>query len=313
MKKLNLEAENAVLGFEVAFETLGEGGSFPSRVETRKLRLDVGCGSKPTGDVNVDFFVRGWNSQEGDQKRGGFLNPKLIPNFVVADAEHLPFKDDVFEVVFSSHVIEHVAKPFLMYSEMRRVASRKVIVRCPHRQGSGAKRPFHFNYLDEGWFKLAVNRLGSQGLQFVRAYEFLCSSRVHCPKRLEKSIPWRVFKRFERKFGVKRPFEVEAWLTKTEVSEKSSELRFFVIYNSLATLKNCFLASPYIKSNNISLHENLSGEPLPIIFNRYVESYLKNNKDCWLVFCHQDFVLNEELMGNMSVIWEISFHFKLLS
>jgi hypothetical protein len=64
----------------------------------------------------------------------------------------------------------------------------------------------------------------------------------------------------------------------------------------LVTLKNCFLASPYIQSsNNISLHENLSDEPLPIIFNRYVESYLKNNKDCWLVFCHQDFILNEDL------------------
>jgi ubiquinone/menaquinone biosynthesis C-methylase UbiE len=117
------------------------------------------------------FFVRGWNSQEGDQKSGEFLNPKMISNFVVADAEHLPFKDSVFAVVFSSHVIERVHNPFLMLKEMCRVSKRKVVVRCPHRKGSGAKRPFHLNYLDEKWFKSAVTKLGFQSKPFIRTFD----------------------------------------------------------------------------------------------------------------------------------------------
>ena len=56
------------------------------------LRLDVGCGSRPHGDVNVDFFRRGWNRQEGDQDKGEYVNHHSIPNFVVASAEALPFR-----------------------------------------------------------------------------------------------------------------------------------------------------------------------------------------------------------------------------
>lgn len=58
-----------------------------------KVKLDVGCGSNPRGDINVDFFTGGWNSQEGDQKKGELMNPQLIPNLVVAHAEFLPFRD----------------------------------------------------------------------------------------------------------------------------------------------------------------------------------------------------------------------------
>jgi ubiquinone/menaquinone biosynthesis C-methylase UbiE len=103
----------------------------------------VGCGSRPGGDVNVDCFTLGWNSQEGDQKQGEFMNPRLIPNFVVAHAEFLPFNDECFDLVFSSHTIEHVKNPLKMMQELLRVSKRQVTVRCPHRKGSGAKKPFH--------------------------------------------------------------------------------------------------------------------------------------------------------------------------
>ena len=113
--------------------------------------LDVGCGNGELakGDVNIDVFREGKNLQIGNQLVGEHVNPHLIKNFIVADASYLPFKDNAFLVAFSSHAIEHSNNPFKMYSEMCRVASRKVIVRCPHWRGSGAKRPFHLNYLDE--------------------------------------------------------------------------------------------------------------------------------------------------------------------
>ncbi|MFA5365941.1 MAG: class I SAM-dependent methyltransferase, partial [Candidatus Bathyarchaeia archaeon] len=105
--------------------------------------LDVGCGTAglAKGDVNVDFFREGRNVQVGEQLVGEMCVPKLIKNFVVADACHLPFRDGCFSLVYSSHVIEHVVDPVLMFKEMLRVSCRKVVVRCPHRKGRGAKRP----------------------------------------------------------------------------------------------------------------------------------------------------------------------------
>ncbi len=189
-----------------------------------KVKLDVGCGSNPRGDINVDFFTGGWNSQEGDQKKGELMNPQLIPNLVVAHAEFLPFRDGCFDVAFSSHTVEHVKNPFRMMRELLRVSRGKVIVRCPHRKGSGAKRPFHINYLDEEWFNKLLLKLGYQPKIVVTNRECLLTSRlllhsiVHCPKRflpyVEASLPYRVVRKIERTHNLlKFPFEFEIQVT----------------------------------------------------------------------------------------------------
>jgi hypothetical protein len=180
----------------------------------------VGCGSRPTGDVNVDCFARGWNIQEGDQKQGEFMNPCMIPNFIIAHAEFLPFTANCFEVVFSSHTIEHVKNPKKMLQELLRVSRRQVVVRCPHRKGSGAKRPFHINYLDEEWFSTCFSKLGFRPKIVVTNSECLITSRLllhsalHCPKRIlpyvEASIVYRVIRKIERSQSkLKFPFEIE--------------------------------------------------------------------------------------------------------
>lgn len=226
------KTEKSIRGFDVTLGDLGKRTRFPSELDTTKLRLDVGCGSKPSGDVNVDFFVRGWNSQEGDQKSGEFLNPKVIPNFVVADAGHLPFKDSVFAVVFSSHVIEHVPNPLLMLKEMCRVSKRKIVVRCPHRKGSGAKKLFHLHYLDEKWFQSVVTKLGFQCKPFIRAFDFPFTERIKLLtprswlKAVESSLAFRALRRFERSLQqrgkLKVPLELEVWVQKerTQVNFK---------------------------------------------------------------------------------------------
>ena len=96
--------------------------------------LDVGCGTKPKGDVNIDFFRRDLNPKAGNQIQGEFRSPRKIKNFIVSDAMHLPFKNESFEVVFSSHAIDHVQNPSAMLREMWRVAKRKVIIRYSHQK-----------------------------------------------------------------------------------------------------------------------------------------------------------------------------------
>jgi len=303
MEDRNVKTENTVLGFEVSLKDLGKETRFPGKLDTSNLKLDVGCGSKPTGDVNVDFCVRGWNSQEGDQKRGEFLNPKMIPNFVVADAEHLPFKDSVFAVVFSSHVIEHVHNPFLMLKEMCRVSKRKVVVRCPHRKGSGAKRFFHLHYLDEEWFEDAASKLGLNVKSFVRSFDSPVTERLKllCPVTLldgfQSSLPFRAMRHLERRLQrrgyIKTPFELEIQLKKRLQPSNDANLVFIVVYNNPAIFQKCFSSSPFVHNEDVIAVYNSRNDSLPYIFNLIIEQLL--DKNTWLVFCHQDFILQEPL------------------
>jgi ubiquinone/menaquinone biosynthesis C-methylase UbiE len=81
------------------------------------LRLDVGCGHRVRGDVNVDLNAQSTIHRSQNSYTDVPLDMK-IPNFVLADSQHLPFRNNVFEKVFSSHVIEHVKKPELMLYEI---------------------------------------------------------------------------------------------------------------------------------------------------------------------------------------------------
>ncbi len=186
------------------------------------LTLDVGCGSKPSGGVNVDCFSGGWNSQEGDQKQGEFMNPHSIPNFVVADSMFLPFRDECFDTVFSSHVIEHVKNPSRMLSELLRVSRLRVVVKCPHKRGSGAKRPFHVNFLDENWFKRALAKLGYSANVFASFFDYYhpVTSRLSrlCPRKFQflfsQNILYLVVWQVEKDL-LKVPFEIEVRVSKS--------------------------------------------------------------------------------------------------
>jgi len=71
--------------------------------------LDVGCGHLSShlsrGNVNIDIS-----------------KPYRVPeNFVLADAHHLPFIDNIFEKVYFYDVIEHVENPSKCLREIYRV------------------------------------------------------------------------------------------------------------------------------------------------------------------------------------------------
>lgn len=78
--------------------------------------LDVGCGNYPKGNVNCD------------------VNKALrkIDNFVLCDGQFLPFKTGSFEIVYSTHVIEHVDNPCLMTKELLRTSKNQIIIYTPH-------------------------------------------------------------------------------------------------------------------------------------------------------------------------------------
>ena len=269
--------------------------------------LDCGCGSRPKGDVNVDCFRGGWNRQEADQDRGEYVNPKKISNYVVASAEYLPFCDGVFDLVYSSHTIEHVPDPFKMFRELVRVSNRKVVVKCPDRLGSGGRRPFHLNYFNEDWFKVAAFRVGVLCETFVNVVDdapFTQRFYQKLPRALRflygRNVIHRVIRKVERKIAYKLniPFEVEAHITKKVLAAESANVVFIVVYNDVKTFQDCFLSGIGVNSGNVVSFNNKSGLGLGFVYNDLALTYLY--RDVWLVFCHQDFVLNDDLAPKLA-------------
>jgi SAM-dependent methyltransferase len=72
--------------------------------------LDIGCGSRPTGSINVDAY----------------MPEPLPPNFILASAERLPFAAKSFDVVRSRYVIEHLTEPTSFIRDCLRLARSEV-------------------------------------------------------------------------------------------------------------------------------------------------------------------------------------------
>ena len=64
--------------------------------------LDIGVGEHPRGDINLDI------------KKSPYCN-------LIGRAEHLPFREDVFDLIICSQVLEHLPSPLLAVKEINRV------------------------------------------------------------------------------------------------------------------------------------------------------------------------------------------------
>ncbi len=102
--------------------------------------LDVGCGDKPKGDVNIDLFPH-----------VKALGREGVPTTadIFCDGKHLPFRDGTFDKVLCHHVIEHTNDPFGLLMELVRVSSQDIEIRTPHRYSVNALRdPHHVSFFN---------------------------------------------------------------------------------------------------------------------------------------------------------------------
>jgi len=118
------------------------------------MKLDIGCGKRPKGDVNTDLFI-----EETFHRAYKGNITKRVKNLICCDAQHLPFKNNTFETVIADHVIEHVENPFLMLKEMVRVTSHKIEILTPHRFFA-KDNPSHKHGFTRTWFIRALNDFG---------------------------------------------------------------------------------------------------------------------------------------------------------
>ena len=91
-----------------------------------KTILDVGCGSKPWGNLNLDLF------QGVNQHHNYSYYPKEIEKFVNGDGSRLPFRDKSIDIIVSRQCLEHIPEPLLAIKDWERVAKEAVIIMVPN-------------------------------------------------------------------------------------------------------------------------------------------------------------------------------------
>ena len=77
--------------------------------------LDIGCGYKPHDSASVICDIQDFSKLYKDKK------------FVRLSEKSLPFKDQEFDFVIASHVLEHVEDPQFFIKELERVSAKGYI------------------------------------------------------------------------------------------------------------------------------------------------------------------------------------------
>ncbi|MBN2013141.1 class I SAM-dependent methyltransferase [candidate division KSB1 bacterium] len=93
---------------------------FKIKPKRSDLVLEVGGGHNPhpRSNIVVDKF------HDSNYHRSDDVKVHKDQLFLIADGEHLPFKDNAFDYVINNHVIEHVPDPAQFFDELSRVAKR---------------------------------------------------------------------------------------------------------------------------------------------------------------------------------------------
>ena len=125
---------------------------------TRKIVLDVGCGSglffkevAAQAGMVIGVDVSRKLLRKAKEQGNAFSNVAVLQ----ADADHLPFRDELFGAVFAFTVLQNVPKPAETLNELKRVVKKddKVVV-------TGLKKVFplasFIDLLDDSGLKIVA-------------------------------------------------------------------------------------------------------------------------------------------------------------
>lgn len=89
---------------------------------------DLGCGSVPSGDINLDLFI-GFTPHHRASITPMRQGYKM---FIRGDVQELPFRDKSLRETKLSHVLEHTEKPLQVLQELNRITRERVLVLVPN-------------------------------------------------------------------------------------------------------------------------------------------------------------------------------------
>ncbi|MEP7320673.1 MAG: class I SAM-dependent methyltransferase [Saprospiraceae bacterium] len=106
--------------------------------------IDIGCGN---GFLLSKLKNLGYRQLYGCDIIND-LTDKSIP-FIMANIEHLPFKDDEYDIVLCNHTIEHIINKYKAAIELKRIAKYKVIVTTPKQRYYRYTFDLHVNFFPQ--------------------------------------------------------------------------------------------------------------------------------------------------------------------
>jgi ubiquinone/menaquinone biosynthesis C-methylase UbiE len=157
-----------------------------------RLALDIGCG---TGNLvsklfDVFHYVVGLDISRGVLKKCKIKYGKRKLECVLADGEHLPFCDNVFNFICMYSVLHHLPSPLLCLEEIYRTTKPEGIVYIDHEPNSRRRRKI--SYL--------INLSLFMAIEYKRIQGILSSVGLDLRKRYYSKTDVQVPKGFDEKY-----------------------------------------------------------------------------------------------------------------
>jgi len=147
--------------FRAAYEALGVGIDRPSDATERQREflitmacgpdvLEVGCGN---GQLALEMARRGLHVWACDMSRFSLASVEqkaatmgIWAQFIASDTVQLPWKDNSFDSVVTSHTLEHVGDLAAAMREIRRVAKHRIVIVVPCQKYKRYTIDYHLHF-----------------------------------------------------------------------------------------------------------------------------------------------------------------------
>jgi ubiquinone/menaquinone biosynthesis C-methylase UbiE len=154
---------NAVAKLLTLWEKTSKGGRI----------LDIGCGRGIYQRVIRRSTYLGCDLNNQNLKKA-----IKAPNaeYICADATHLPFKDNSFDIVLCSEVLEHLDSPLKAIKELARASKKMIVLTFPDErvmERFGQKNPAHVSTIQGPWVRSALRNYGYEIIFHKILYFFL--------------------------------------------------------------------------------------------------------------------------------------------
>jgi SAM-dependent methyltransferase len=145
--------------------------------------LEVGVG---TGRIAQPLHRRGFDLVGADLSKGMLQKAKAkgLQNLLLADANHLPFREKTFDAVVLAHIIHLLEDPPATFDRLTRIARKEIVAVLRKRDGGASSFAEDRSQLRESFRKAAeevgypLNRsAGDWRQRFRKEEEFVSSSR----------------------------------------------------------------------------------------------------------------------------------------
>ena len=174
-------------------------------IEMTPITLDVGCGDKPKGNINVDRFLQ----ETSHRTRLVNLKEMNVPNLIKADAHYLPLRNDTFDVVYCHQLLEHKGVEYVaVIKELLRVSRNKVNIEVPSQLCGSTRSPAHDKTFTKHTFEI-IFRNYERKIDYTRRIWKYVNMPINFLRAITRRIPLSV------PCPVPTGIRVEVWKTKS--------------------------------------------------------------------------------------------------